>query len=159
MGYSFTGASSISAALGDGDKALEYLEGLYPFLLPNGMYKEAGPVMETPLSAAQCIHDMLIQSWGGVVRVMPALPSTWQDLRFDRLRTEGAFEVSAIREGGKIKKVTITSLAGEPLRVEPGLGSDIIAERESSTEMLHSDDGRFSLELNKGESVTLSTAT
>lgn len=29
------------------------------------MYKEAGPVIETPLSGAQCIHDMLLQSWGG----------------------------------------------------------------------------------------------
>ena len=36
---------------------------------------ESGPVIETPLSGAQCIHDMLLQSWGGKIRVFPAVPS------------------------------------------------------------------------------------
>lgn len=70
QGYSCTGASSISSAIGKGNDALSYLNKLFgKFLSPTTMYKEAGPVIETPLSGAQCIHDMLIQSWGGKIRI------------------------------------------------------------------------------------------
>ena len=71
------------------------------------MYKEAGPVIETPLSGAQCIHDMLIQSWGGTIRVFPAVSDVWGNVVFDDLRAEGAFLVSAKRENGKTKFVRI----------------------------------------------------
>lgn len=75
QGYSLTGAASISAALGRGDEALDYLNGLFGrFLSPTTMYRESGPVIETPLSGAQSMHDMLLQSWGGKVRVFPAVP-------------------------------------------------------------------------------------
>lgn len=53
------------------------------------MYKESGPVIETPLSAAQSIHDMLLQSWGGKIRIFPAIPATWKDIAYSGLRTEG----------------------------------------------------------------------
>ncbi|MBU5899388.1 hypothetical protein JVW24_19950, partial [Vibrio cholerae O1] len=73
QGYSCTGASSISSAIGKGNDALAYLNKLFgKFLSPTTMYKEAGPVIETPLSGAQCIHDMLLQSWGGKIRIFPA---------------------------------------------------------------------------------------
>ena len=72
QGYSCTGASSISSAIGKGNDALAYLNKLFgKFLSPTTMYKEAGPVIETPLSGAQCIHDMLLQSWGGKIRIFP----------------------------------------------------------------------------------------
>lgn len=58
LGYTYTGASSLYAAFGEGDKALEKLNGLFARTLrPNTMYMESGPVIETPLSGAQCIHD------------------------------------------------------------------------------------------------------
>src|SRR5205085_11745701 len=67
-GYSYTGASSISALMGRGDDALMYLNKLLDAqrfgVHPNTMYTEAGPVIETPLSAAASIHDMLLTSWG-----------------------------------------------------------------------------------------------
>ncbi len=115
QGYSFTGASSISSAVGDGDAALSYLKGLFnQYLSSTTMYREAGPVLETPLSGAQSILDMLIQGWGNKIRIFPAMPSVWQNAAFDKLLAEGAFEVSAKREGGKTVYVAIKSLAGEP---------------------------------------------
>ena len=75
QGYSCTGASSLSSALGKGNDALAYLDKLFTsFLSVNTLYRESGPVIETPLSAAQSIHDMLLQSWGGKLRVFPAVP-------------------------------------------------------------------------------------
>jgi len=123
QGYTFTGAASMSALMGEGDRAHEYLDTLLDdFIQPNTMYKEgSSPVMETPLSGAQSLHDMLIQSHGGTIRVFPAVPDAWEDAVISQLRTEGAFVVSAARRGGRTQFVHVESLAGEPCRVAPGL--------------------------------------
>lgn len=119
QGYSLTGASSISAALGKGDDALRYLQSFFNhYLSSTTMYREAGPVLESPLSGAQCILDILLQSWGGKVRVFPAIPSQWKDVEFRKLRAEGGFEVSAMRSGGKTVSIAVKSLVGEPLVLE-----------------------------------------
>jgi hypothetical protein len=121
-GYSFTGAASISAQLGKGDDALGYLRELCArFIQPNTMYYEAGPVIETPLSAAQSLHDMVCQSWGGVIRVFPAVPAAWRDAALDDFRTQGAFLVSAVRRAGVTAFVRVHSLAGAPCVVRTGI--------------------------------------
>ena len=123
-GYSFTGASSIAAMLGKGDEALKYLNGLFTqFLSPTTMYREAGPVIETPLSGAKCIQDMLLQSWGDKIRVFPAVPSTWRNITFDNWLAEGAFNVSARRVEGKTTYIHIASLAGEPCQLITDISS------------------------------------
>ena len=76
QGYSFVGASAISSLLGKGEDAQRHLDELIRrFVKPNTMYLEAGPVIETPLAAAQAVHEMLLQSWDGRIRVFPAVPS------------------------------------------------------------------------------------
>jgi alpha-L-fucosidase 2 len=121
QGYTFTGSGSMYAVLGDGTKARAQLITLLDrYIKPNTMYAEAGPVIETPLSGAQTLHDMLVQSWGGVIRVFPAVPSAWADVAAHNLRTEGAFVISAVRRGGTTRFIRVQSLAGEPCRVAPG---------------------------------------
>jgi alpha-L-fucosidase 2 len=126
--YTWAAASSMASALGAGDLALQYLngtklklvgqDGLQGVSQNTTMYRECNnPCMETPLFMAQSIHEMLIQSWGGTIRIFPACPSGWKDAAFDYLRAEGAFLVSAVRREGKTEWVRITSLAGEPCRV------------------------------------------
>ncbi|WP_374954633.1 glycoside hydrolase family 95-like protein, partial [Paenibacillus sp. AR247] len=116
-GFSFTGAASIAAAMGLGDEALAYLRSLMHLIKPNTMYKEAGPVIETPLAGAEAIHDMLLQSWGNIIRVFPAVPETWQEAVFHNLRAEGGFLVSAVSKAGQTTFIRIQSLAGEPCRL------------------------------------------
>src|SRR3989441_2052523 len=84
---------------------------------PNTYYAEAGPVTETPLSAAASIQELFLQDWGGALRVFPAVPSGWADAAFDHLRADGAFIVSALRHGGRTAWVRIESLTAEPCRV------------------------------------------
>ncbi|WJH36462.1 hypothetical protein N6H14_12245 [Paenibacillus sp. CC-CFT747] len=67
-------------------------------------------MMETPLSGAEAIHDMLLQSWGGTLRIFPAVPEEWQDAAFHDLRTEGAFLVSAMRKNGVTEWIRVKSL-------------------------------------------------
>ncbi|OXS62777.1 hypothetical protein B1A99_02700 [Cohnella sp. CIP 111063] len=120
-GFSFTGAASIAAALGQGELALQCLHTLLHLITPNTMYREAGPVIETPLAGAEAIHDMLLQSWGGVLRIFPAMPAQWRDTAFHELRAEGGFLVSAVREGGETRFVRVKSLAGESCFVRTDL--------------------------------------
>ncbi len=149
-GYSCTGAASIACVLGEGDLALSYLNGLWDgLLLPNTLYKEDGPVIETPLSAAECIHDMLLSSWGGAIRVFPALPSGWKDVSFKRLLAEGAFLVSAELRGGRMESIEITSLAGEPCVLVAAIEPDAFDCSGAALERVG--EGRFQLALGKGE--------
>ncbi|MFI1868375.1 glycosyl hydrolase family 95 catalytic domain-containing protein [Streptomyces jumonjinensis] len=121
-GYSFTGAASISAQMGRGDDALRQLRELVDrFIQPNTMYYEAGPVIETPLSGAMTVHDMLCQSWGGVIRIFPGVPGEWRDAVLHDFRTEGAFLVSAVRRDGATRWVRVLSAGGPPGR-SPGDG-------------------------------------
>ena len=126
QGYSFTGAASISAQMLRGDASAFYLsELLRRFVQPNTMYKESGPVIETPLSAAQSLHDMACQSWGGVIRVFPALPAAWPDVTLHNFRTQGAFLISAVRRGGVTQFVRVASQAGAPCIVRPGIAGPL----------------------------------
>lgn len=156
-GYSWTGAASICAAIERPDEAVKHLtyfvngEGRYK-CLPNTFYAEAGPVIETPLSGARSLQDILLQSWGNTIRVFPGVPAAWPDVTIHKMRAEGAFLVSASRRGGKTQWIRIESLAGEPCRVKCDLG-DIQTDHDVRLKKL--DNGVVELELNKGQSVVL----
>ena len=121
QGYSFTGSSSMYSQLGDGDKALTQLSKLITgYLKQNTMYAESGPVIETPLAGAQSLHDMLVQSWGDTIRVFPAVPTAWADVKLHNVVTEGAFRISASRKAGVTEFIRVRSVKGEPCRIKPG---------------------------------------
>jgi len=155
--YTHTGLASLYAAIGDGNESLRHLGGFmdYPLVRPNGLYSEAGPVLESPLTAAQVVHDMVLQSWGDKIRVFPAVPDVWEDLVFDDLRAEGAFLVSAERKGGETRWVRLRSLAGEPCRVRPGLPGPVKAVGAREVRVDDVGGGVYRIDLRKGESVLL----
>ncbi len=165
QGYSFTGAASILASMAKGDEAYRYLNGLlggtHPeygeFIKPNTLYQEAGPVIETPLSAARSLQDMLLQSWGGKIRVFPALPREWKDVVIHNFRAEGAFLVSAVRREGQTRFVRILSLAGEPCRLKADFGGPVKTINTDKTRVTTADDTEWALELEKGEEIILYT--
>jgi alpha-L-fucosidase 2 len=155
QGYSFVGASAISSLLGKGDDAERFLDQLLGrFVKPNTMYLEAGPVIETPLSAAQAVHEMLLQTWGGVLRVFPALPASWKDVSFHQLRGEGAFLLSANRRAGRTTFVRVQSLAGEPARLRVEMADPTITGSSAQARAEKQADGSYQLTLARGESVT-----
>ncbi|MFD0676524.1 MULTISPECIES: glycosyl hydrolase family 95 catalytic domain-containing protein [unclassified Paenibacillus] len=154
-GFTFTSAASIAAALGEGQEALSYLKSFMHLIKPNTMYKEAGPVMESPLAAAEGIQDMLLQSWGDTIRVFPAIPSEWTEAVFHNLRTEGAFLVSAVRSAGVTSWIRIKSLAGQPCRIQTGMTGNIRISGVESTKLRQVADGVCVLDLKEGQEVIL----
>ncbi len=154
-GYSYTAASSIYSALGNGDKALEALNAALKMFTPSTMYLEGAPVIETPFSAAESIHNMLLDSHNGILRVFPAVPGAWKNAAFHNLRAEGAFLVSAKRMDGKTKFVRIKSLAGEKCFLKTDLARPIHFTGPSSVALHELKNGIIELNLKAGEEVAL----
>ncbi len=158
-----THAGPIGAALGMGDQALEGIERLAAELHPNGLWSCGGnPCIESTLSLANNIQEMLLQSWSdpasdepGAIRIFPALPSSWQDVEFHDLRAAGAFLVSAKRSGGVTRWVRIKSLAGEPCRVKADLTAPRVtgAREHALSEVVP---GVFCIDIERGEEVVIS---
>jgi hypothetical protein len=99
---------------------------------------------------------MLIQDWGGIIRVFPAMPTTWKDASFHNLRTEGAFLVSAVRKGGKTQFIRIKSLEGEPCKIKSDFTDEVkLIGPESAT--IRRIDGLIEVNLKKGEEAVLFT--
>jgi uncharacterized repeat protein (TIGR02059 family) len=119
-GYTYTGGCAMLATLGDGNNALRLLDKLKTDKLqPNTMYAEGGgPVIETPLSGVESINYLLLQSWGGIIRVFPAVPLRWKNVSFENLRTEGAFLVSADLSNGAFDHFYIFSEKGKECKVQ-----------------------------------------
>ncbi len=164
-GYSYTGAASLYAALGRGNDVESilhhFLNGNIGIsqLLSNTFYVESGgknPVIETPLSAANAISEMLLQSWGGKIRIFPAMPDKWKEASFDQLRTQGAFLVSAVRKNGETQWVKIKSLAGEPCVLKiPGWTKAIQADKGRQLTISAMPDNEFAVDLKINEEVLL----
>jgi hypothetical protein len=164
-GYSYTGAASLYAALGRGNDAYEILQHFLlgdigiSQLLPNTMYVESGgrnPVIETPLSAAASITELLLQSWGNKIRVFPAVPDKWQNSVFQDLLAQGGFKVSASRENGRTKWVAVESLAGEKCVLKIQDWKDIIQiDKGRRIAVKYLGNNEFELDLKAGEKVVL----
>ncbi|MDP4285926.1 MAG: alpha-L-fucosidase [Bacteroidota bacterium] len=168
--YKFSGASSLWAALGEGDSSLKWLNRSLellprfgpppgnkriPTVTQNTFYSEhENPTFESPISSSRSMLDMLIQSWGGIIRVFPACPSLWKNAGFYNLRTQGAFLISAVRKDGKTRFIHVKSLAGAPCKIKSDLSGDIkiIGPRTAN---MHHGDGIIELTLKKGEEAIL----
>ena len=85
---------------------------------PNGSLQLAGDTRGNyteQFAACGIVSEMLLQSVGGIIRLFPAWPKD-KGARFDRLRAEGGFVVSAEQHSGQVKSVTVLSTAGGLLR-------------------------------------------
>jgi len=63
------------------------------------------------------IAEMLLQSHDDIITILPALPSAWQEGSVTGLKAQGNFTVSEAWQNGTATSITITSNAGQPLRV------------------------------------------
>jgi alpha-L-fucosidase 2 len=165
-GYSFTGAGSLYAALGRGDDALANIQhfltgniGEIGIFLPNTFYAETygkSPCFETPMSGATAILELLLQSWGGKIRVYPAVPTAWGEAAFDQLRAQGGFLVSAARAQHKTRWVKVKSLKGEPCIVKiPDWKKAYQVSTERKIAIKSLGNGEFQIDLKADEEILL----
>ncbi|WP_328436458.1 hypothetical protein OHA71_02925 [Streptomyces sp. NBC_00444] len=165
-GYSYAAASSMETLFGNAEEALTYLRFYLDgnvvdncALTPNTMYREGSNfALESPISAGQSLLDMVTQSHGGVVRVFPAVSSTWPDVSISQVRTQGAFLVDASRSGGRTDWIAVTSEAGEPLVLRHGIDGDIeVREKANGSRLPYRDrgDGTIAVGVRRGRTAVV----
>ncbi len=129
------------------DRAFPGVGGLGPQAVsddhPEVMQIEAG------MGAVTAISELLVQCRGDVIAVLPRVPSRWQELEFDGVRTEGAFLVGATVRGERVVEVRVRSLAGGVLQLAHGMGADVSANGEPVAGAI------LSTEMTAGQTLTL----
>ncbi len=132
VGYSFSWLGNLKARMFDGKGAANALKIFAEnFCLPNSFHVNGDQssngyskhryrpfTLEGNFAFASGIQEMLIQSHSGIVKLFPAIPDEWQDVSFNKLRTEGAFLVSAEIKRGNMKSVTVQSEKGGRIKIE-----------------------------------------
>jgi len=102
------------ARLGDGEHAHRILNLLlqpqrtYPNLL------DAHPPFQIDgnFGGTSGIAEMLMQSWGGEIHLLPALPAAWPDGSISGLRARGAVELALRWRKGRLLEVNMHSDTG-----------------------------------------------
>lgn len=131
-GYSFSWLANLKARAFDGEGAAQALRDFANcFCLPNTFHANGDQTnsgksrftyrpftLEGNMAFAAGVQEMLLQSHTGTIRIFPAIPNSWKDVSFDKLRAMGAFLVSADRVGGKVSCVKIVSEKGGILRLD-----------------------------------------
>ena len=137
-GWSFPFVSLIASRVGRKNMAA-YMLNLYAdcFIMPNGchvngdwkkngtsMYHYRPYTMEAECATTAAVSEMLLQSWGGKIRLFPSLPDAMTDAEFVGLLTESGVKVDAKRRNGSVVDVTLRGKPGAEV-VIAGCGPDM----------------------------------
>ncbi|NQU50958.1 MAG: glycoside hydrolase N-terminal domain-containing protein [Bacteroidetes bacterium] len=166
-GYSFSWLGNMYARAFDGENAARVLRTFAEcFCLKNSFHVngdqcKAGHskflyrpfTLEGNFAFASGIQEMLLQSHAGVINLFPAIPASWENAKFNSLRTYGAFLVSAKMEKGEVIKVEIYSeKGGEIVLANPFNGAEFSSNKEVQKKK-----GNLVINTDAGERVTLKT--
>ncbi|MEY9905828.1 hypothetical protein ABIA35_002045 [Catenulispora sp. MAP12-49] len=156
MGWSWSWKIALRARLRDAATARELLlEATRPFpgdpdqpgpvtgtewggLLPNLFSTHPPFQMDGNYGLMAAVVEMLVQSQGGVIRVLPALPEQWPDGACRGIRCRGGLAVDLAWSDGRLAALTVRRLHGDdgPVQLEyQGRRSQIQMPRGSSVDL------------------------
>ena len=131
-GYSFSWMACLYARAYEADKAAMQLQIFATnFCSPNSFHLNGDQrggqysgftyrpfTLEGNFAFAQGVQELLLQSRQGYIQAFPATPRSWSNVSFSRLRAEGAFLVSGVKERGVPTTVTVTAEKEGMLRIK-----------------------------------------
>ncbi|KAK4159396.1 Six-hairpin glycosidase-like protein [Cladorrhinum sp. PSN259] len=130
-GWSRTWAINLYARLLEGDTAWRHVqEMIQKFPTPNLWNTDSGPgssfQIDGNFGLTAGVAEMLIQSHGGVVHLLPALPKAVSEGSVEGLAARGNFVVDAKWKGGKLTEGKIVSRAGGKLEIQVQKGDKFL---------------------------------
>jgi alpha-L-fucosidase 2 len=116
------------ARMGDGEHAHTILKSL---LGPKRTYPnmfDAHPPFQIDgnFGGAAGILEMLVQSWGGEILLLPALPGAWPDGEVRGIRARGAISVNLRWRAGKIRSLELAGAPHQAVKLRYGAFVDSI---------------------------------
>ena len=167
-GYSYAWLSNLKARAKDGEGAAKALQIFAKaFCLINSFHVNGDQTksgyssmtyrpftLEGNFAFAAGVQEMLLQSHAGFIELFPAVPDGWKNVSFQTLRAEGAYLVSAVRQNGLTKSVTITSEKGGILKLKldtKGFEKKVTGKAK----MLLQENGYTTIEMEAGGSIVL----
>ncbi|NQU22812.1 MAG: glycoside hydrolase family 95 protein [Candidatus Nealsonbacteria bacterium] len=109
---------SLWARLGEGDRAHDILVNhVMPILNENLFNSRQVYQIDANFGATAGIAEMLLQSHGGEIHLLPALPKSWATGSVTGLRARGGFEIDMVWKDGQLTQSTIRSHLGRSCRI------------------------------------------
>ena len=121
------------ARLEDGDAAYQSVLALLRNSTRNNLFDVCGMKTNSPyqidgnLGGTAGLVEMLLQSHGGVVRLLPALPAAWPEGSFRGLCARGAIEIDLAWSNDKATTATLRAGVDGPITLAPPAGQQIAA--------------------------------
>lgn len=120
------------ARLEDGEAAYQSVLALLRSSTRNNLFDVCGIKANSPfqidgnLGGTAGLIEMLLQSHGGVVRLLPALPKTWPAGSFCGLRARGGIEIDCAWRGGKAATAALRASVEGPVTLAVPSGQRIL---------------------------------
>ena len=154
------------ARLEDGDRCHQQLIELFRLSTHENLFDVCGIKanslyqIDGNFGAPAGIAEMLLQSHGGIVRLLPALPSSWPDGKFTGLRARGGLTVDLTWRAGRVTTATLAASLDGECRIVASKGQRIksVVEKRHLGALSTAEDGAAILRTQRGQTYSLEFA-
>jgi alpha-L-fucosidase 2 len=132
-GWSSAWKAAAWARLGDGDRAMENVTYAARQYTTRSLFSicSKAPQVDGAFGLTAALAEMLLQSQGGTLALLPARPSAWTSGEVRGLRARGGFEVGIRWREGRLVEATVLSTLGGACRLRAG--ADLRVTRDGRT--------------------------